>query len=121
MAKTKRPRTVPAGSKRRAPKKAAASAPKAPLEQIRERIDSVDSQLHALINERARLAQQVGVSKHAAGHTVDFYRPERESQVLRLALQRNQQEGAPLRDEEVLRLFREIMSACLAQDRKSVV
>jgi chorismate mutase-like protein len=104
MAKTKRPRTAPA-----------LPALKVPLEQIRERIDSVDAQLHALINERARLAQQVGVSKHAAGHTVDFYRPERESQVLRLALQRNQEEGGPLRDEEVLRLFREIMSACLAQ------
>jgi chorismate mutase/prephenate dehydratase len=86
-----------------------------PLDQIRERIDSVDSQLHALINERARLAQQVGVSKHAAGHTVDFYRPEREAQVLRLALRRNQEQGGPLRDEEILRLFREIMSACLAQ------
>ena len=85
------------------------------LEQIRERIDAVDSQLHALINERARLAQQVGVSKHAAGHTVDFYRPEREAQVLRAALQRNREQGGPLRDEEVLRLFREIMSACLAQ------
>jgi chorismate mutase domain of proteobacterial P-protein, clade 2 len=86
-----------------------------PLEQIRERIDTVDAQLHALINERARLAQQVGVSKHAAGHTVDFYRPEREAQVLRAALKRNQQEGGPLRDDEILRLFREIMSACLAQ------
>jgi len=50
-------------------------------EQIRGRIDSVDAQLHALINERAHLAQQVGVSKHASGHTVDFYRPEREAQV----------------------------------------
>ncbi|HWJ07349.1 MAG TPA: prephenate dehydratase [Steroidobacteraceae bacterium] len=85
------------------------------LEHIRERIDAVDAELHALINERARLAQQVGVSKHAAGHTVDFYRPEREAQVLRLALQRNRDEAGPLRDEEVLRLFREIMSACLAQ------
>ena len=85
------------------------------LEQIRERIDAVDSQLHTLINERARLAQQVGVSKHAAGHTVDFYRPEREAQVLRAALQRNRDQGGPLRDEEILRLFREIMSACLAQ------
>ena len=79
------------------------------------RIDSVDAQLHALINERALLAQQVGVSKHAAGHTVDFYRPEREAQVLRMALKRNREESGPLRDEEVLRLFREIMSACLAQ------
>ena len=85
------------------------------LANIRERIDAVDGQLHALINERARLAQQVGISKHAAGHTVDFYRPEREAQVLRLALERNQRERGPLRDEEILRLFREIMSACLAQ------
>jgi len=90
-------------------------AVKVPLEHIRERIDSVDAQLHALINERAVLAQQVGVSKHAAGHTVDFYRPEREAQVLRMALDRNRTDRGPLRDEEILRLFREIMSACLAQ------
>ena len=111
------------GRKSRQPSKASAkaasvpagSAAKVPLEKIRERIDSVDSQLHALINERARLAQQVGLSKHASGRTVDFYRPEREAQVLRLALDRNRNQGGPLRDEEILRLFREIMSACLAQ------
>jgi chorismate mutase/prephenate dehydratase len=94
---------------------AASPALKPGLESIRERIDAVDAELHALINERARLAQQVGISKHAAGHTVDFYRPEREAQVLRRALERNREERGPLRDEEVLRLFREIMSACLAQ------
>ena len=86
-----------------------------PLEQIRARIDALDADLHSLINERAKLAQQVGVSKHASGHTVDFYRPEREAQVLTLALERNRQQSGPLRDEEILRLFREIMSACLAQ------
>jgi len=79
---------------------------------MRARIDAVDEQIHRLINERARLAQQVGISKHADGHTVDFYRPEREAEVLRRARARNR---GPLRDEEVLRLFREIMSACLAQ------
>jgi chorismate mutase / prephenate dehydratase len=94
---------------------AAPGADRPALGQIRARIDAVDAQLHALINERARLAQQVGVSKHAAGHLVDFYRPEREAQVLRLALERNRRERGPLRDEEILRLFREIMSACLAQ------
>jgi len=93
-----------------------AKAPLKPaLELIRERIDSIDAELHALINERALLAQQVGISKHAAGHVVDFYRPEREAQVLRMALQRNKAGRGPLRDEEILRLFREIMSACLAQ------
>ena len=82
------------------------------LEEMRARIDAVDEQLHALLNERARLAQLVGLSKHSDGHTVDFYRPEREAQVLRRALERNQ---GPMRNEDVLRLFREIMSACLAQ------
>jgi len=82
------------------------------LGEIRQRIDAVDRQLQELLSERARLAQEVGISKHRDGHTVDFYRPEREAQVLRAARERNQ---GPLRDEEVLRLFREIMSACLAQ------
>jgi chorismate mutase/prephenate dehydratase len=51
-------------------------------------------------------------SKAANGKAVDFYRPEREADVLRKALERNR---GPLRDEEIARLFREIMSACLAQ------
>ena len=88
----------------------AAGAPD--LGGIRERIDGIDAQIHALINDRARLAQLVGISKSAAGKAVDFYRPEREAEVLRKALERN---DGPLRDEEIARLFREIMSACLAQ------
>ena len=82
------------------------------LGEIRARIDAVDARIQELLNERARLAQAVGISKGPAGHTVDFYRPEREAEVLRMALERNK---GPLRNEEVLRLFREIMSACLAQ------
>jgi chorismate mutase/prephenate dehydratase len=104
---------VRAKAKRRAAADGAATKPA--LESIRQRIDGIDAELHALINERARLAQQVGISKHAAGHTVDFYRPEREAQVLRMAIERNHRERGPLRDEEIARLFREIMSACLAQ------
>jgi chorismate mutase/prephenate dehydratase len=84
----------------------------ADLGSIRERIDGIDAQIHALINDRARLAQLVGISKSAGGKAVDFYRPEREAEVLRKALERN---DGPLRDEEIARLFREIMSACLAQ------
>ena len=92
-------------SKRPASAPAAAPAPKPALEQIRARIDEVDARLHALISERAQLAQQVGISKHASGQTVDFYRPEREAQVLRLALERNRKQRGPLRDEEIVRLF----------------
>ncbi len=102
----------------RAPAGTAATATTAGLEDLRTRIDAVDAQLHELLNQRARLARQAGVSKHRDGHLVDFYRPEREAQVLQQALQRNalaRGQGA-LRDEEILRLFREIMSACLAQE-----
>ncbi len=44
---------------------------------------------------------------------LEFYRPEREAQVLRGVVARNK---GPLTDEEMVRLFREIMSACLAQE-----
>ena len=82
------------------------------LGAVRTQIDAIDEQLHRLLNDRARLAQQVGISKTSSGSMVDFYRPEREAQVLRRVKERNQ---GPLRTEDLLRLFREIMSACLAQ------
>ena len=82
------------------------------LAEIRERINAVDEQIQRLISERARHAQQVGVAKGELGAAVDYYRPEREAEVLRSVVERNE---GPLRDEEMLRLFREIMSACLAQ------
>ena len=82
------------------------------LDEIRRRINEVDEQIQALISERARHAQQVGVAKGELAAAVDYYRPEREAEVLRAVVERN---DGPLRDEEMLRLFREIMSACLAQ------
>ena len=82
------------------------------LAEIRKRINEIDEQLQALINERARFAQQVGVAKGEFGSAVDYYRPEREAEILRSVVDRN---DGPLRDDEMLRLFREIMSACLAQ------
>ncbi len=82
------------------------------LTVVRERIDSVDQQIQRLLNERAQLAQRVGLAKSRDGGGAEFYRPEREAQVLRAVRERNR---GPLRDEEVVRLFREIMSACLAQ------
>lgn len=82
------------------------------LGKIRSRIDEVDRQIQALINERAKYAQQVGISKGELAAAVDYYRPEREAEVLRAVRDRN---DGPLSNEEMLRLFREIMSSCLAQ------
>ncbi len=82
------------------------------LEQLRAQIDSLDERIQALIAERAHCAKEVGVVKGLTA-TADFYRPEREAQVLRRVVERNQ---GPLRNEEMVRLFRELMSACLAQE-----
>ncbi len=82
------------------------------LEAIRQRINEIDERIQGLINDRARIAQEVGVAKGELASAVDYYRPEREAEVLRSVLDRN---DGPMRDEEMLRLFREIMSACLAQ------
>jgi chorismate mutase/prephenate dehydratase len=109
---------APATLRRQGPPAAAAAAVAgavpagADLTNIRDSIDAIDARIHSLLNERARFAQLVGISKSSSGRAVDYYRPEREAEVLRLALKRNQ---GPLRDEEIARLFREIMSACLAQ------
>ena len=82
------------------------------LVEARERIDAIDRNIQELIGERARWAQQVGKAKGKLAAAVDYYRPEREAQVLRRVVDRN---DGPLSDTEMVRLFREIMSACLAQ------
>ncbi|MDR3389849.1 MAG: prephenate dehydratase [Rudaea sp.] len=91
-------------------KKAAAVTPS--LSEARQRIDSIDRQIQQLIAERAGWAHQVGKAKGPLKAAVDYYRPEREAQVLRMVVDRNE---GPLSDEMLVRLFREIMSACLAQ------
>ncbi len=53
------------------------------LTEIRKRINEIDERLQALISERATIAQQVGVAKGELGSAVDYYRPEREAEVLR--------------------------------------
>ncbi|HEB27405.1 MAG TPA: chorismate mutase, partial [Porticoccus sp.] len=83
------------------------------LGQLRDQIDGIDHQILTLISERAKCAQQVAEVKQAEGDVV-YFRPEREAQVLRNIMEKNQ---GPLDNEEMARLFREIMSACLALEQ----
>ncbi|GHH54428.1 MAG: prephenate dehydratase [Gammaproteobacteria bacterium] len=88
-------------------------APPVPaLADVRAKIDEIDRNIQALIAERARFAHQVGKAKGKLAAAVDYYRPEREAQVLRMVVDRNE---GPLSDEVLVHVFREIMSACLAQ------
>ena len=82
------------------------------LGEVRQKIDALDAQIRTLISDRARLAWAVRETKGKLDNAVDYYRPEREAQVLRGVRERNE---GPINDAEMLRLFREIMSVCLAQ------
>ena len=82
------------------------------LAAVRARIDGIDRTIQELIAERARFARQVGQAKGKLASAVEYYRPEREAQVLRMVVDRNQ---GPLEDGVLVHVFREIMSACLAQ------
>ena len=93
------------------------------LSAIRARIDALDTQLLELISERARCAQEVASVKLEASRASSeeaplFYRPEREAQVLRAIQERN---PGPLPAESMARIFREIMSSCLALEQPLTV
>ena len=82
------------------------------LDDVRQSIDRLDGEIQTLISERARCAQQVAhIKLRESPETTVFYRPEREAQVLQKVMARN---AGPLHPETMARLFREIMSACLA-------
>lgn len=84
------------------------------LQTIRQQIDDIDLQIQRLLNKRTEMAQEVANIKTTNGEASDFYRPEREAKILRTVMERN---TGPLDSKEVARIFREIMSACLAAEK----
>jgi chorismate mutase/prephenate dehydratase len=86
------------------------------LKPLREQIDAIDAQILDLLNRRARVAQEVGHVK--AETNAPVFRPEREAQVLRSVAQRN---PGPLDGKDVQTIFREVMSACRALEKRVTV
>lgn len=80
-----------------------------PLNPYRAKIDQVDENLLRLLNERAALAREIGRLKNGSA-----YRPEREAQILRRMREQN---AGPLAPEAISKVFREIISACLALEK----
>ena len=83
------------------------------LTDVRGAIDAIDVQLLGLLNQRAKCAERVAVikSRDASDDTPVFYRPEREAQIFDRLRALN---TGPLENETVERLFREVISGCLA-------
>jgi chorismate mutase / prephenate dehydratase len=84
------------------------------LQALRVKIDNVDQELLALVNQRAALAQAVGEVKKKEGSVA--FRPEREAQVIEGLKAQNK---GPLKTDSVAPIWREIMSACRALETPS--
>jgi chorismate mutase/prephenate dehydratase len=86
------------------------------LKRLRDAIDAIDGQLVGLLNDRARLAQEIGRIKERDGRPV--YVPDRaEHLVTRLA----SQSKGPLGEQAIRAIYTEIMSAALALEKQMVV
>jgi chorismate mutase/prephenate dehydratase len=86
------------------------------LRPLRDAIDHVDAQLVELLNERARLAAEVGRVKGEVDAPV--LRTEREAEVVRKVTTVSH---GPLPAMALANVFREIMSACRALERPLTV
>lgn len=86
------------------------------LKPLRDQIDEIDARILDLLNRRAQVAQEVGHVKNKVDAPI--FRPDREAQVLRRIAERN---PGPLGNTELQTIFKEIMSACRALEKKIIV
>jgi len=86
------------------------------LDELRDDIDRVDEVLVRLLNERARVACEIGEIKKAQG--IEIYQPEREKQVL--AHVRSIAAEGPLGPDAIARLFERIIDEARRLERRTV-
>lgn len=82
------------------------------LAALRVEIDRIDDKLLALLNDRARLAVEVGELKAETGAAV--YRPEREKSIYTRLTAAN---PGPLDRGSVRAIFREVIAACVSLEQ----
>jgi len=84
------------------------------LARRRRAIDTLDAQIQKLLTRRAEHAQAIAKFKQG-GKGGPVYRPEREAQILRKVKARNR---GPLPDDNLTRIYREIVSSCRALEQE---
>lgn len=80
------------------------------LEDHRQKIDAIDTDIIRLLNERADIVHEIGMIKKENG--LEIYAPEREEKLLRSLVAKG--EGGRLPEDSIRAIYREIMSAALA-------
>ena len=88
------------------------------IEKLRAQIDAVDAHILKLLSERAQHAIKIGHAKQREDKDTCTYRPDREAAHLSELLSEN---PGPLPDDMLSILFREIISACRALEKKLTV
>lgn len=76
------------------------------MRRLRRRIDALDRRVVALLNERARVARELGRLKAAEGRAVRD--PDREREVLLRVAAANE---GPLAQTDLIALYRRVMTA----------
>lgn len=80
------------------------------LQKLRKKIDDIDYQIHDLLNKRAKQALKIAEIKvKEDGELVNFYRPERETQILNQISEYN---TGPLTSKAISKIFNSIMNEC---------
>lgn len=74
------------------------------LDELRKEINSIDSRLLKLFNERARHAIEIGVIKSNGNQ--EIYDPEREREIIKKMLEQNE---GPLDEKAVIGLFQRLI------------
>ena len=77
------------------------------LNKLRKEIDALDTKLLELLNERGSVALRI--SAHKRDNAYGVYDPVREKEIEKKLAQLNK---GPLSDDSVLKVYREIISAC---------
>jgi chorismate mutase-like protein len=77
------------------------------LKEKRKEIDLIDQKLSTLLNQRLRIAQEVGRIKKEMGKKI--YDPGRESEIIERLKQGNK---GPLKKEDLEKIFKTIMRVC---------
>ncbi|KAJ3066407.1 hypothetical protein HDU98_010308 [Podochytrium sp. JEL0797] len=97
------------------------------LPSLRTKIDTLDSQLVDLLNERAQVSINIGLAKTSEGQASDpkklklehIHQPARELKVYERVKKLNR--SGPLKDESIEAIYREIMSASISLQRQITV
>ncbi|MCB1064165.1 MAG: prephenate dehydratase [Verrucomicrobiae bacterium] len=79
------------------------------LEELRQKIDKIDTDLLRLLNERSDIVHEVGLLKKREGLAI--YAPEREDALLKSLIAKS---AGRLPEKSIRAIYREIMSAALA-------